>query len=203
MQQTHCISMTSRATLARMIRRRLSSPRGEIRNFLIAIAAGTALAAAAVVAGRYYFDRRGVYNPANLLLLPEMMGNTIISDRDPETHVRRDWSFDQVELASLDGERRLLPREVYRELYSLVAKQPSEPARLRFFENGVYRLHISLSPAGRYAASYEPHLFQQVEVTEDGQHMRIQLLFGRDEIQWVYFKGVGEPLAALLRERSQ
>lgn len=182
-------------------------PQREIRNFLTAITAGIALAAAAIGAGAYCFDRCGSYTPANLLLIPEMMGRMVLTDRDPETHVRRDWCFDRVEVETPHEQRYTLPQPFYRELYHLIAKQPSEDAVAELFEGErVYRLFLTLAPTGRYALAYEPHLLQQVEMTCDGAHLRIQLPLGGEERRWAYFdqSRVGERMRdLLLKEANQ
>lgn len=161
-------------------------PRREIRNFLLAIGAGLLIALAAIGGGAYCHDRRGVYTLANVLLAPEMMGDTKLFDRDPSTHIEREWRFDQIEVATSDGATYPLSGEAYGRLYALVAKQRSGPATPELFEKG-YKLSLTFSPAGRYAASYEPRLFQEVEIAPDGDHFRVELVIDGAERRWAYF----------------
>ncbi len=176
----------------------------EIRKLLMVVGAG--LLAGALVVGamvyRSYAPRR--YVVKNVLLAPDILtGRASLRDIDPHTRLERSWVFTNVDFFRVDPKNGFVNRysvapQSYETFYRAIEKKRSikERPELRAHFEGkrVSSLVLSLSPTGRYAASYHPQQFQQVEFSSDGQLIRIEL---QEAGTWAYFHAGGLGVEAL------
>lgn len=171
----------------------------EIRNFLIVILLGIALALFIVIYSLNNFGPTGQYLLKNALLNPEILPKLKLNDYNPKTGGSDRYFFSEIDFEyALTQEARLekkvLSQDQYRALYTILENDKSVKNTDQTFnlsENPIARLIIQVKTAPQAAWQEDEKVFQEVAFSRDGNHYRVSLRESKSVDNWAYFEHPG------------
>lgn len=163
-----------------------TSPRNQIRNFLLVIGSSVGFAVIVVLVTLYYYGPTGRYLTRNVLLAPEVTGSMVFMDFNPQTGGMSRFVFDRIEFVT----DRTIPvnMDSYREIFRLIGNDRS----LRDVPDDVINLFNHENPSRLILTIRTPDqgavkIFQEVHFAKIGDYYRIELHVEKGEGDWAYF----------------